>query len=272
MGFSFTQGKQAFFPRPHAGWLRINLQKTPIAQTPWGTSVLLVPKTAINVTTNDPEQAGLFPCQIPESWNPHSVIHALADKFPRKMSIKPYTVPLERRLKNMQVTLQADIMVHAAWTDTDTTYCLQVIPLKESPYPVLLSSLLQANDITLMQWHADSNKHLAPIKQRLVPATDIYTPTISRERLSMLVNNRNGAPITIPKLPPIPENLPRQRSINLHWERGNGHISLAADILSLKTEDQLLILLDPKIKAPYLIALLGMQGMDCYVLKDPDTQ
>ena len=272
MGFSFTRGKQAFFPRPHAGWLRINLKKTPIAQTPWGASVLLVPKTTLEIPTNNSEQAGLFPCLVPEDWNPHNVIHAIARKFPKKMSLQPYNAPLERRMGNMHVTLKTDVMVNAAWTGTHTTYCLQVIPKNESPYPVLVSSLLQAHDITLMQWLADSNKQLIPVKQQLVQAADIYTPTVSRDSLAMLTTNRNGAPIALPELPPIPESTPQQTSINLHWERGKGHISLSTELMGLKTEDQLVILLDQKIKAPYLVALLGMQGQDCYVLEDPGTQ
>ena len=269
MGFSFTQGKDAFFPQVQNTWLRINLHTTPLVRTPWGTSVLLIPRDSGSHASRISEQTTVSHCRVPKDWNPRKVIQALARTFPQSIFLCPDDGPIERTMGTMRLSLQTDIMVEALWKKNGEIYCMQVLSGNKPAYPVFLSSLLHEYAVSLVQWQTGPDNILIPVKSPRINAGDIYIPTLSPEELRRLAANKNGATFMVPALPPMPERIPQKTDITLHWGQGKRKISLAAAVLGIRTEDHSVIILDQTIKAPYLVALLGMKGLECYTLEEP---
>ena len=91
-GLEFATGKDLLYPGPEK-WLRLDLEKTPLAMTPWGTSLLFVPKGALSSDEFFSwQKSGLSLCPIPSDWSPVQVFAALEESLsPHFMAWTPKT-------------------------------------------------------------------------------------------------------------------------------------------------------------------------------------
>ncbi|MCF8030324.1 MAG: LysM peptidoglycan-binding domain-containing protein [Desulfohalobiaceae bacterium] len=75
MGFSPSAEDKILYPSQRGGWVHIDLDRTPILETPWGQSLLLVPdQYATSLIRKKVERTDLRACRVKDSW-------ALTDLF-----------------------------------------------------------------------------------------------------------------------------------------------------------------------------------------------
>ncbi|WP_462323881.1 LysM peptidoglycan-binding domain-containing protein [Desulfoplanes sp.] len=268
LGFTVTPGKAVFFPRPGKGWLRIETTPTPIMEAPWGQTLVLVPRSKSERFPKDIGTAGLFPCVVPDNWYPRSVMRSLAQRFPEKISLYPANAAVERDVGSLHITLQNALVVTAMWSSPQKTSAFLVTQEGAAAFPPPLAPLLDRANITLNQWRKTANNRLCPIPRTAINPGDIYIPSVFRGDLPDLAKHRQGTTFPVPGLPPLPGILPQPTNMTLHWRAGKARISLRTRTLGLATEECPIILLDPEMKAPYLVALLGLKGISCYLLEN----
>jgi hypothetical protein len=267
MGFTVVRGDETFFPLPGKAWLRVDTTVNILVTTPWGGHLLLVPSGTGHAPGGDLAEAGISVCAIPVSWNPVQVMQALTRSFPDKMTLSPNTIFLEKTIGQVHASLSVGLCVHAGWSQPETTHCFHVLDQKQQPFPAVLTSLLLKGDIRLAQWQRDTTGRLARIDHPHIREKDIYVPTISPDKQDTLVTHRWGQTFDLAGLPPVPETRPRPMEITLDWTAGTARILLTARVLQLDNEETRVILLDPKMKDPYLVALLGLKGIAVHALE-----
>jgi|GEM_PF-4157846 len=266
MGFVFTQGKETFFPLSDKEWLRIDTTATPLIESPWGTSLVLVSPATKNVPTNDLSRAGITLCTVPSTWNPLLVMQSLAEKFPDKLAVVPASSEITQKIGRMHTRVQVDITVHALWSQPKRFFCFHVLDTNQAPFSAMLSALLVQGDIHLVQFQRTRNRHLVRIDHPQIRKEDIYIPTISHSKLHTLTAHQWGQPFPVPGLAKAPEIMPRKAEITLYWTAGRARIALVAHALQLDGEDHAVVLLDHEMKDPYLVALLELKGVSCHAL------
>ncbi|MBS3779487.1 MAG: LysM peptidoglycan-binding domain-containing protein [Desulfovermiculus sp.] len=288
LGFGFSQQGELIYPLGHGQWVRIHLQQTPLASSPWGSSVLFAPRAKFNDSMIESMgRAGLTVCPVPLLWTPQEVYTALEDtcrshfmvwSSPRPLIVGlPEKMSLEIKARTILAVQDRRKFRFAVFAQTKAgSHNVSIqppCPKVRIPHniPGLLLGYLQNNDIQLL-WSASDASKPAWAQQTIPSEENLFLPSISWKDL---ITQRSG-PQSAPSDPDLEletaqdfnhHNPLQSQDLCLSWSTGDGlSLILRGSILSRNQKGQIKYLLPFDRADPYLVALLNLMGYNTYEL------
>jgi LysM repeat protein len=279
IGFAFASGKEIIYPYGQRGWCHLNLQKTPLASSPWGHPITFFPmeQTAETLTTAL-QKSGLYICHIHNSWDLDSLLRRLEDLFDNKFIYWEGKNRLIVNHTNQLLELQADYQVVVKHTLDKSYYLFNLCPCTQScPSPLIYGYLTDQN-IYLFHRDKTSNKPRFAIPD-FPPSDSLYVPQISPHELrNVIKKKRHDSTLNLPFeafhntssafLANLQEKgIASQKILRFSWG-GSQSITLDLTLFQITRGREDIFLL-PKTQAnPYLVAFLRMNGYSCYVVSE----
>lgn len=274
LGFDFSQQGELIYPLGHGQWVRIHLEQTPLATSPWGCLVLFASRDKFNDSMiQSMAQSGLIVCPVPLLWTPQEVYTALEDTCRSHFMVWSSSRPLIMALPG-KMSLEIRARTILAVQDHRNFRFAVFAPTKAGSHniPGLLLGYLQNKDIQLL-WSVSDDSRPAWAQQAVPCQENLFLPSIS---WTDLPSERSGPPP-----PPVdpgfalepghdisPHNLLQSQDLCLSWSTGDGlNLVLRGSILSRNQKGQIKYLLPFDRADPYLVALLNLMGYSTYELQ-----
>lgn len=269
-GFLFDSGHELLYPLPDKGWLRINLNKMPLARTPWGHKILFVnekswskiPKQVLTI-------AGIKLCQINSDWDLQQIFEQLERLTDKKLIFWGANNNVLLNKKGYIFELKSDYILITK--DKCRKYYLFEIN----------SHYLAAGKKYLRSYLAEKNIYFFPIEKSSgkIQITKTKRPCAEDIYISKLSSNNEPIQLSNPIIESAYDHeklTKKSPSINtfnsflekeivklLLYKEKNSYIFLYLYLRKHKDKNKVL-LFEPEQANPFLIALLSLKGYTCY--------
>ena len=279
MGVNFVTGTESMLPVPNGGWYRLNVQQTPLGTTSWGERVLLVP--ARNRLDDFPDSLleEITVCELPDDWAPRAVLSRLETATDKKMSLWPRERPLIVQRRGYMVELQSDYIMVVDSLPRKTIYLFNRLDKGDRPLPSLVRGFLSRLSIQVEEWRIKGSGQPEPttlswpamssLLTPLIPAHDAW-PDIKNLLGSLAEGLEPGSANVVTVMSELQSAglaLPRQVRFPFVRESRRG-VHVSSPVMELKTPDGAVYIFDSRHADPYLLALLSLEGRQCYGISD----
>ncbi len=275
LGLGFTRQGEVIYPQGQGQWVRIDLDRMPLASTPWGTSVLFVPQTQLGPSKfPDLSQDELRVCPVPPSWSPREVYAALEKACRPNFILWSAQRPFIRSLpgkSSLEIRAPTILMYQensqpkiVVFTQTDSS---------STSIPGLLFGYLRQQDITFV-WDKDNPRSIAGQPPPIPPRENLLTPTLSwtdvQDQVPIARNQTRNLNTDHTLGQALQEQgLLHTHTLHLSWRAAQEmKITLHITLFKAKSTEETLYLLPPAQADPYLVALLNLMGYSTYKLRD----
>jgi len=281
LGFTFASGKEMIYPYGQKEWCHINLQKTPLASSPWGEPTIFLPQgMTLESELTKFRQANLQICPVAPSWSLDSLLTQIEELFANKLIYWQGKHKLILHHSRQIFELQADYQVIVKYSSTKSFYLFNLSPCAEScPSPLTYGYLANQNIFIYESGRSLSNTHFRP--QEYPKSDSLYLPKVSPSKIEQLVSSRlhnkdltkyrhlyNNTESFLCKLTEL--QLASREAIKLSWGPKQ-KISLNLKLFKVAGIEEDYYLLPPKQANPYLVALLRLKGYNCFVVCNDNT-
>jgi len=279
MGFSPSAEEKILYPSHKGGWVHVDLDRTPILETPWGQSLLLVPdQYDTPLIRKKVERTDLRPCRIKDSWEPGDLFQSLQKATASRIIFWNPGESLILNFRQLVLEMRA-LYQFVIKTGGKSRYHLFFrAPLTEERAAAMLAGFLEQKNIRI-HTIADSggDKELSRI-QPVSPNT-IEQPAFTHANLWPRVADKlasdgkrpeppaNHSPGTL--LNELRErDLAQKENIRLEFlTRENTSTSVSLSLRATKLRlDPPSVLLEGDMADPFLFGLLDLEGFAAYGL------
>ncbi len=280
LGFTFISGKEIIYPYGQNNWCHINIQKTPLARSPWGGSTIFIPRdTALASEIGKLRQTSLQTCPVPPSWSLEQLLKRLEELFANKLIYWQSDHKLILNQSEQIFELKADFQVIVKHSSKKSFYLFNMTPCAEScPSPLAYGYLADQNIFLYELGQSSSN---CCFMSRDYPESgSLYQPKIPTSRIKQIVSGQaRGKDLTGDSH--LPGNnasflnrlkelqLASRKQVKLSWGLRE-RISLKLPLYKLTRATEDYYLLPPEQANPYLVALLRLNGYKCYIVSNDD--
>ena len=276
IGFRFAPGQELLYPYGTQGWLRVNLEQMPLANTPWGTAIIFIPESVMpKIELDEMQAADLKVCRVKGSWEPALTFHHLEDLSRRKIIVWDQNSPMILNIKSQVLELSADIMLIDNAGPEQVTHLFRLNPSRPRTVPPLVQGFLDTLGIQVHTLIQASASRFTPASNP--DSTDIFVPRIQASKawpeIQELLQLRDRT------LSPADQNyrsvvqaLEEQGLASRATQKFNFFqspslkISLSLPVIQLSTGNSPTFLIEPDQADPFLIAQLNLMGYSCYAL------
>lgn len=280
IGFRFAPGDEVLYPGPGEKWLRINLSQTPLAQTPWGNSILFVPQSLKGELhlQKDIANKDLYCCEVDSSWSLENLFSNLEDISGNRFIFwnKKYELILSKQEQVLE--LQADYQLVLNLGAKKKYYLFYLKRYQEHKLPNLLLGYLKNQNIYLYWLQEDEKQDQTLTIPSYPDADSLYKPQISQSKAWPSIK-KHLTTTQIKKLD-ISSNsfnkifqslkdkgLAKQRFLRLFWfPTSKTKIKLTLRLKQMQSRHSSVVFLEPAQADPYLVALLSIKGYIPYIL------
>lgn len=278
-GFQFASGNEVLYPRPGGEWLQINLSQTPLAQTPWGNSILFVPqRLKKDIHIEDITNKDLYCCVVDNSWSLENLFSNLEDISDHRFIFWNKKFDLILSKQEYVLELQADYQLVLNFRDQKKYYLFYRKSYQEHKLPNMLLGYLRNQNIYLY-WLQEQEKQYQTLTTLSYPdANSLYEPQISRskpwpsikkhltttqiKKLDISSNSFNKLFQSLKD-----KGLAQQRLLRLSWlPTPKTKIKLTLRLKQMQSRHSSVIFLKHAQADPYLVALLSLKGYIPYIL------
>ncbi len=276
VGFRFAPGQELLYPYGTQGWLRVNLEQMPLANTPWGTAVIFIPEPVMpKIDLDEMRAADLKVCRVNDSWEPASTFQSLEDLSRRKIIVWDQGSPMILNIKSQVLELTADIMLIDNSGPGQVTHLFRLNPSRPGTVPPLVHGFLDSLGIQVHTLIQASATRFTPAS--IPDRTDIYVPTIPatnawpeiqellqpRDRTLSLADQNSRSVVQTLKEHGLASRATQRFTF---FQSPTLNISLSLPVIQLSTGNSTTFLIEPDQANPFLIAQLNLMGHSCYAL------
>ncbi|MEF8823300.1 MAG: LysM domain-containing protein [Desulfohalobiaceae bacterium] len=279
MGFSPSAEEKILYPSREGGWIHVDLDRTPILETPWGQSLLLVPEQyATPLVRKKVERTDLRSCRVKDSWEPSDLFQSLQKATESRVIFWNPGESLILNFRQLVLEMRA-LYQFVIKTGGESRYHLFFrAPLAQEHAAAMLAGFLKQKDIHLHTIaDSDGDKKLSRIEP--VSQNTIKQPAFTHANLWPRVADKlasdgerpdppaNHSPSTL--LNYLRErDLAHKENIRLEFlTRENTSTSVSLSLRATKLDLQPpSVLLQGDMAEPYLFGLLDLEGYAGYGL------
>lgn len=278
MGFNSSAEQKILYPSREGGWVHIDLERTPILETPWGQSLLLVPdKYATSLLDKKVEKTDLRSCRVGGSWGLSELFRNLQEATDSRLIFWSPGESLIRNFQGMVLEIRGRYQFVIKAGGESRYHLFFRAPLEKRRSARILAGFLEQKGFTIHTMaDSDGDRKLTRIEP--LPPDRIDQLRFSYANIWSRVADKLASRGEEPD-PPGDRNpgtllnylrdrdLAEEENIRLKFlQKENPATSIS---LSLKTTK---LSLDPpavllqEMNDPYLCGLIGLEGYDCYIL------
>jgi hypothetical protein len=278
MGFSPSAEEKILYPSQKGGWVHIDLDRTPILQTPWGRSLLLVPEQyATPLVRKKVKRTDLRSCRVKDSWALTDLFQGLQDTTKSRLIFWSPGESLILNFQQMVLEMRA-LYQFVIKTGEESRYHLFFrAPLAQERAAELLAGFLDQKAIHLYTIaKADGDQKLTRIEPSAEPPNQ---PDFSFANLWPRISDTLSSEGETPDPPGNrnpgtllnflrERNLAQKKTIPLEFlqeEVPSTSIVLTLRVTELGLDPPAVLLAD-KMADPNLCGLLGLKGYDGFSL------
>lgn len=279
LGFRFAPGKDMLYPFPDQGWLQINLEQMPLANAPWGDSILFVPENVSQrIEGRDFQSAGLTVCVVPTSWDLPQTFQSLEEASQRQIIAWDQGRSLILNQGHGVLEVQADILLIKDSGTGKRYYPFNLNPEPGRSPSQLLLAYLAKNNIRLYEQRPLSGKRPAFVRHDYPGMDSVFVPTIRRQRTWTDIKPHLGGNATLPESAATDffgvfdafkdRGLAAKETVRFHLYKQPGcRITLRMPVFTFTAGSKKTLIMSREQANPYLIALLSLRGHNCFALK-----
>lgn len=270
LGFQFAPGQTMFLPLPDGGWLRLNLEQSALAKTPWGSKVLFIPgQDRSELETGKLLKLDLEVCPT-GNWSLGQTLQELQRLSQRRLLLWARDKSLILTETNRVLELKADHIVLILLGDKKEFHLFQIDSQNAEQPPNLLLGYLQDQNIyyhTLQSGPKPGSRFITPKHPQ---AKDLYLPKLNnssywQEITSAIQNSTQVSRLSDQELSLL-KTAGQETVLGMSWGRPPGaQISLTLNLLQITVQAKKIYVLHPQQQNPFLLALLRHDGYDCFV-------
>jgi len=279
MGFSPSADEKILYPSSEGGWIHVDLDRTPILETPWGQSLLLVPEQYDTpLVRKKVERTDLRSCRVKDSWELSDLFQSLQRTTESRVIFWNPGESLILNFRQLVLEMRA-LYQFVIKTGGESRYHLFFrAPLARERAGAMLAGFLKQKDIHLHTIaDSDGDKKLSRIQP--ISRNTIQQPAFTHANLWPQVADRLASD---GERPDPPANHSPGTLLNFLRERDLAHkenirlefltrkntstsvsLNLRATKLDLETPS---VLLQSDMADPYLFGLLDLKGFAGYSL------
>ncbi len=280
IGLTPSRQQEILYPASQ-GWLHLNLGRTPLLDTPWGDSILLLPE---KYNTDDKqqrtEQTDLRLCTVDDSWPPAETFHRLEEATDRRLLFWDTGQSLILNYEQMVLELQGSyLFVLQKREDTEHYAFFRGIDPQERRAG-LLAEFLRKKGIRAYALQGSELESIQPLASEHLEEEGLKMQSFRYEevwpRVERVLAEKEASPD--PPLSHQPsalleylreKDLAETRSLRvelLNEPEEENHISLTLKTTAIDLGSPTLVL-GEKTADPHLCSLLQKQGYDCFALQ-----
>jgi hypothetical protein len=260
---------ELLYPFAPGQWMRIDLDATPLADTPWGDTLLFVPpEYSAPGKSQAITDAGCILCPVPSDWAPAKVFAALETACPERFLAWSPGHPLILCLPQghrLEIKVPTILAVRTPNKPKFFIFCSSLDPVQN--LPGLLLGYLQENDIQLVTPEPDPGSTSIASKPNIPSKDNLFIPSVSWPDFVSMVRpaaSNDSKSQHISNQIPAPTLL-QSENLHLSWkESDNRSITLHLSLFTDQTSGKTIYFLSPNQANPYLVALLNLIGYTTY--------
>jgi len=278
MGFNSSAKEKILYPSREGGWVHIDLDRTPILQTPWGQSFLLVPdKYATSLLDKKVEKTDLRSCRVGSSWSLSELFRNLQEATDSRLIFWSPGESLIRNFQGMVLEIRGKYQFVIKAGGEPRYHLFFRAPLEKRRAARMLAGLLEQKGFSIHTMAgSDGDRNLTRIEP--LPPGKIAQPHFSYANIWPPVADKlasRGEEQDPPgdRNPGTLLNYLRDRDLAgeedvrlkfLQKENPATWISLSLRTTKLSLDSPAVLL--QEMNDPYLCGLFGLEGYDCYIL------
>ncbi len=270
LGFQFAPGQTIFLPLPDGGWLRLNLEQSALAKTPWGSKILFIPGPGPSgLETEKLLKLDLEICPT-GNWSLRQTLKELQLLSQRRLLLWAQDKSLILSETNRVLELKADHIVLMLLGGKKEFHLFQMDSQNAEQIPNLLLGYLQEQNIyyhTLQSGSKTGSRFITPKHPK---AKDLYLPKLHnssywQEIASAIQGSAQASKLDNQELSLL-KTAGQETVLGMNWGRPPGaQISLDLSLLQITVRTKKIYVLHPQQQNPFLLALLRHDGYDCFV-------
>ena len=278
MGFHSSSEEKILYPSREGGWVHIDLERTPILETPWRQSLLLVPENyATSLLHKKVEKTDLRSCRVGDSWGLRELFRNLQEATDSRLIFWSPGESLIRNFQGMVLEIRGEYQFVIKAGGESRYYLFFRAPLEKRRSARMLAGFLEQKGFSIHTMAgSDRNPKLTRIEP--LPPGQIDQPLFSFANIWPRVEDKLASR---GEEPDPPDNRNPGTLLNYLRERdmaGEENIRLKflqkedhATSISLSLRTTKLSLAPPAVllqemNDPHLCGLIGLEGYDCYTL------
>ena len=278
MGFNSSAEEKILYPSREGGWVHIDLDRTPILDTPWGQSLLLVPdKYATSLLEKKVDKTDLRSCRVGDSWGLSELFRNLQKATDSRLIFWSPGESLIRNFQGMVLEIRGKYQFVIKAGGQSRYHLFFRAPLEKRRSARMLAGFLEQKGFSIHTMAgSDRNPKLTRIEP--LPPGQIDQPLFSFANIWPRVEDKLASR---GEEPDPPDNRNPGTLLNYLRERdmaGEENIRLKflqkedhATSISLSLRTTKLSLAPPAVllqemNDPHLCGLIGLEGYDCYTL------
>jgi LysM repeat protein len=267
MRFRFTPGQELLYPLPRGGWLHINLEDSPLLDTPWGGRVILSTTPKNEEWVADADALGMQVCSVSPNWFLPEVLEKIAAAYPQEFRLWGRDRDLVIHQNGLSITLKGPQLVVLEQSSGKFVFMLWPREtIAEPSLPQGLPEVLGRARIKIIE--LDTYNQLSRLPAR--PRGSTYVPIATRADLLLAMGIKNPDGENPKNLAELLQILRRKERLHRGMARAawySGQKSLAVQVPAwLIAPDNKIILLDNRFNDEFLISILTQAGYSCFIL------
>jgi hypothetical protein len=275
-GFRFAPGQELLYPYARQGWLRINLEQMPLANTPWGSSIVFIPESVMpRIELKEMRAADLKVCRVNTSWDPASTFERLEDLSRRNVIFWGRGAPMILNFNDQVLEISADIILIDSSGLERVTHLFRLNPSRSAEVPPLVHGFLNNQGIEIHTLIQASSPRFSPAS--FPDPSDIYVPRIPfsdpwpeikellrAEDLDLSLSDTGyRSVVRALKDEGLASSATRRFSF---FQSPSLSITLSLSVIELSSDEDPTFLIGPDQTDPYLVAQLNLMGYSCYAV------
>jgi LysM repeat protein len=274
MGFRFSRQGELIYLQGQGKWIRLNLDQTPLASSPWKSRVLFAPQAVLDAPQAKAlNESGLVICPVPSDWSPRRVFTALDRTCgPYFMAWSPENPLILTLPRDHRVEIKAHSILMLKEDKERKVAVIAQSDICSGSIPGLLVGYLQQQNIKILCATPDSG--FSAWKDQNVPSGhNLYTPTLTwpefKEYLGQSGRALPGSASSMHTLQSLTgQGLLQKYPLHLSWSTSSGlNIILRLSLSGHRNEHGTTYFLSYDQSDPYLVALLNLMGYTTYMLR-----
>lgn len=267
MRFRFTPGQEVLYPLPRGGWLHINLEESPLLDTPWGGRVVLATTPKNEEWIANANALGMQVCSVSPNWSLPEVLEKVSTAYPQEFRLWSRERDLVMYRNGLSITLKGPQLVVLEQLSGKSVFMLW--PRQTSAEPSLPQGLPEVLDRARIKViELDIYNKLSRLPAR--PRGSSYVPIATHTDLLLAMGTKNLDGQQPQNLAELLQILKRKDMLHQGMARAawySGLKSLAIQVPAwLIAPDNKVILLDSRFNDEFLISILTQAGYSCFIL------
>jgi len=275
-GFRFAPGQELLYPYAKQGWLRINLEQMPLANTPWGSSIVFIPESVMpRIELEEMKAAELKVCRVSSSWDPAATFERLEDLSRRNVIFWGPGTPMILSFNDQVLEVSADIILIDSSGLERVTHLFRLNPSRPADVPPLVHGFLDNQRIKIHNLIQASSPSFSPAS--FPDPSDIYVPRIPVSnpwpeiKKLLMVDDTDlslsdagyQSVVRALKDEGLATSATRRFSF---FQSPSLDITLSLSVIELSSDKGPTFLIGPGQADPYLVAQLNLMGYSCYAV------